>query len=61
MVSGDCIAPLHHNQIELDADAIVESLPCDYWHNQIESDSDDATTHLDASALTHCEESPFPL
>ena len=29
VVSGDCIAPLHHNQIELDADAIVESLPCD--------------------------------
>ena len=34
------VTALHHNQIELDADAIVESLPCDYWHNQIESDSD---------------------
>ena len=39
-VAASVVTALHHNQIELDADAIVESLPCDYWHNQIESDSD---------------------
>ena len=39
-VAASVVTTFHHNQIELDADAIVESLPCDYWHNQIESDSD---------------------
>ena len=40
---------MHHNQIELDAEAIVESLPCEYWHNQIESDSDAIVESLTGS------------
>ena len=31
---------------------------CGAMHDAVTTD---ATTHLDASTLTHCEESPFPL